>query len=131
MDITIDLTMKKTKDEFIFTNLVDFDAKFGHRRDIKGYANAINDFDIKLAKLINAMNDDDLLIITSDHGNDPTFPGSDHTREYVPATIYSKSLKKPTHLGITIGAGVLGNIVAKNWDVKLTDIGEDIYDKLI
>ncbi len=131
MDITIDLVMKKTQDELIFTNLVDFDAKFGHRRDVEGYANAINDFDIKLTKLINAMNDDDLLIITSDHGNDPTFPGSDHTREAVPATIYSKLFKKPHHLGDTIGAGVLGNIVAKNWNVKLTDIGKDIYDELI
>ena len=131
MDITIDLVMKNTKKEFIFTNLVDFDAKFGHRRDVEGYANAINEFDIKLTKLINAMKDDDLLIITSDHGNDPTFPGSDHTREYVPGTIYSKRFIKPRHLGIKMGAGTLGNIIATNFDVKLTDVGEDISNELI
>lgn len=71
MDITIDLAMEKTKDKFIFVNLVDFDSKYGHRRDPEGYAENINRFDIKLAKLINALKEDDLLIITSDHGNDP------------------------------------------------------------
>jgi len=72
MDITINLAMQDTSNEFIFVNLVQFDSDFGHRRDPEGYALNINKFDVKLAKLINALNEDDLLIITSDHGNDPT-----------------------------------------------------------
>ncbi len=132
MDITIDLAMEKTANEFIFVNLVDFDSKYGHRRDPEGYALNINRFDIKLTKLINAMKDDDLLIITSDHGNDPTWIGSDHTREHVPATIYSKSFKgKPKKLTNFIGFGTLGNIVAKNFGVPLVDTGEDRFEELI
>ena len=131
MDKTIDLAMKKTKDQFIFVNLVDFDSKFGHRRDPEGYAKNINLFDIKLAKLINAMNDDDLLIITSDHGNDPTFPGSDHTREQIPATIFSKSFEeKPRRLETFEGMGTLGNIVARNFGVPTVDTGEDRFDEI-
>lgn len=132
MDITIDLAMEKTKDKFIFVNLVDFDSKYGHRRDPEGYAENINRFDIKLTKLINALKEDDLLIITSDHGNDPMWPGSDHTREHVPATIYSKSFKeKPKKLNNFIGFGTLGNIVAKNFGVALVDTGEDRFDEII
>lgn len=131
MDITIDLAMKKTSDEFVFVNLVDFDSKFGHRRDPEGYAENINLFDIKLAKLINALKEDDLLIITSDHGNDPTAPGSDHTREHVPATIFSKSFEaKPKKLDNFEGMGTLGNIIAKNFGVKLVSTGQDRWDEI-
>ncbi len=76
----------------IFTNLVDFDTKFGHRRDPLGYADALFRFDSSLQNIISAMNDDDLLIITADHGNDPTFSGWDHTREYVPLLVYTKGI---------------------------------------
>ncbi len=132
MDITIDLVSKKTSNEFIFVNLVQFDSDFGHRRNPEGYAENINKFDIKLAKLINAMAEDDLLIITSDHGNDPTFPGSDHTREQVPVTMFSKSFEgKPKKLETFEGFGTVGNIVAKNFGVELVDTGEDRIKELI
>lgn len=133
MDKTIDIAMEKnTKDEFIFVNLVDFDAKFGHRRDIEGYAKNINLFDIKIGKLVNALNKDDLLIITSDHGNDPSFPGSDHTRENLPATIYSSGFKgKPKALDTFNGMATLGNIVAKNFGVPIRKIGEDRTNEII
>ena len=130
MDITIDLATKNTTNQFIFTNLVQFDSHYGHRRDVEGYANNINLFDTKLAKLINALKADDLLIITSDHGNDPTFPGWNHTRENLPATIYSKSFTNPKKLPDLKGLGTLGNIVAKNFGVNLIATGEDIWDQL-
>ncbi|NQZ65991.1 MAG: phosphopentomutase [Mycoplasmatales bacterium] len=132
MDKTIDIAMSDSKNEFIFVNLVDFDAKYGHRRNPEGYAENINLLDRKLAKLVNAMNDDDLLIITSDHGNDPTFPGSDHTREHVPATIFSKGFEgKPKALKTFKGMGTLGNIIAVNFNVPLISTGEDRSSEII
>ncbi|WKX02562.1 phosphopentomutase [Candidatus Mycoplasma mahonii] len=131
MDITIDLVTKDTKNEFIFINLVQFDSDYGHRRDPEGYAKNINRFDIKLAKLINAMKEDDLLIITSDHGNDPTFPGSNHTREQVPVTIFSKSFEaKPKSLKEFKGFGTVGNIVARVFGIDNVDTGEDRFDEI-
>lgn len=131
MDKTIDIAMSNSKEEFIFVNLVDFDALYGHRRNPQGYAKNINLLDIKLAKLINALKHDDLFIMTSDHGNDPTFPGSDHTREHVPATIFSKSFKgKPKALKNFKGMGTLGNLVAKNFGTPLVKTGEDRSDEI-
>jgi phosphopentomutase len=131
MDILIDLTTKNTENEFIFLNLVQFDSHYGHRRDVEGYANNIDKFDIKLAKLLNAMKSDDLLIITSDHGNDPTFKGSDHTRENLPATIFSKSFTgKPKRLADFNGLATLGNIVARNFEVDIAKIGDDVFELL-
>ncbi len=75
-----------------YINLVDFDALFGHRRDPIGYKKSLEEFDVQLGTLIGKLNNDDLLMITADHGNDPTFPGSDHTREYVPLLVYGKKL---------------------------------------
>ena len=129
MDILIDLTVKETTNEFIFLNLVQFDSHYGHRRDVEGYANNIDKFDVKLAKLINAMKSTDLLIITSDHGNDPTFKGTDHTRENLPATIFSKSfVSKPKRLPDFNGLSTLGNIVARNFGVDIAKIGDDIFE---
>ena len=132
MDKTIDLAIENTKNQFIFVNLVDFDTKYGHRRDPEGYAKNLNLFDIKLTKLINAIKEDDLLLITSDHGNDPTFKGSDHTRESIPVTIFSKSFtKKPKVLNTFKGLATIGNIVAKNFGVKLAKIGEDRTNEIL
>src|SRR5690606_13000697 len=75
-------------------NLVDFDALYGHRRDVKGYAEAIEDFDQRIEEILGKLKEDDLLLITADHGNDPTAPGTDHTREYVPLLAYSPSMKQ-------------------------------------
>ena len=85
--------MKKDFKGISFTNLVDFDALFGHRRDPIGYGNALQEFDVRLPEIIESLREDDLLIITADHGNDPTYPGTDHTREYVPLVVYSPSFK--------------------------------------
>ncbi|MBM9833776.1 phosphopentomutase, partial [Enterococcus faecalis] len=92
----VDQLLKVMKQDFTglsFTNLVDFDALYGHRRDVVGYAHAIEDFDLRIPELLEAMGDEDLLLITADHGNDPTYAGTDHTREYIPLLIYGKSLK--------------------------------------
>lgn len=132
MDITIDLATEKSNDKkLIFTNLVQFDSHYGHRRDVEGYANNINLFDIKLAKLINVLDENDLLIITSDHGNDPTFKGYNHTREALPATIYSKAFKKPKKLNDLNSLATLGNIIARNFDLEISEIGDDIFDQLV
>ena len=78
------------KSGLIFANLVDFDMKYGHRRDAPGYARALEDFDRRVPELLGRLGEEDLLILTADHGNDPTFPGTDHTREYVPVLLYRK-----------------------------------------
>ena len=95
-------------------NLVDFDSEFGHRRDVMGYKKALETFDQELGKLINLLDDSDLLMVTADHGNDPTWHGTDHTREYVPLLIYSKSINNGCHLETRksfadIGATILDN----------------------
>ncbi|VEU70299.1 phosphopentomutase [Mycoplasmopsis glycophila] len=132
MDITIDLAMQEGDNKFIFTNLVQFDSHYGHRRNVHGYAQNIADLDLKLGKLINAMREDDLLIMTSDHGNDPLYPGFNHTREYLPATIFSKSFKSPKVLPVLNGLGTLGNIVAKNFGAAtVEETGDDIFDQLV
>ncbi|MDW2924889.1 phosphopentomutase [Mesomycoplasma ovipneumoniae] len=132
MDIAIDIASKSTKNQFIFVNLVEFDSSYGHRRDIMGYCQNLNNFDIKLAKLVNTLKDDDLLIVSSDHGNDPCYPSTNHTREALPLTIFSKKftskskkLKNPVDSLATIG-----NIIARNFQVELAEIGEDIFDSL-
>ena len=83
----------------IFTNLVDFDMHFGHRRDVPGYAACLEEFDACIPEILAAMDEDDVLIITADHGNDPTWPGTDHTREYIPILIYSQSIPAGYHFG--------------------------------
>ena len=82
-----------------FVNLVDFDMVYGHRRNIDGYAAAATEFDGKLAELLPLLKDDDMLIVTADHGCDPGFSGTDHTREYIPIVVYGKNLKAGVNLG--------------------------------
>ncbi len=98
-DIQIANCQKNPNFELIFTNLVDTDMLFGHRNDFKGYANAIEEIDAFLPKILEKMTDDDILFITADHGCDPTVPGTDHTREQVPLLVYSKNIA-PKNLGI-------------------------------
>ena len=86
--------MKQDFNGLCFANLVDFDMEFGHRRDVKGYGKAIEDFDAYVTKFKELLNEDDIMFITADHGNDPTWVGSDHTREQVPLLIYSKAFKQ-------------------------------------
>jgi phosphopentomutase len=100
-----------TDGALIFTNFVDFDTEFGHRRDPGGYANALEEFDRRIPELIAKVRDDDLIVFTADHGNDPTWPGTDHTREQVPILLYSKSLSKGT-IGVRSPLSDIGETIA-------------------
>lgn len=113
-----------------FLNLVDFDAVYGHRRDPKGYGKAIEDFDKKLTEFIKSLNDNDLLMITADHGNDPTYRGTDHTRENVPLIIYNKSFKNTKHLGLLKSYAIIGATISDNFEIDNPGIGESLLDKL-
>ncbi len=130
MKITTDL-LKKDFKGLLFTNLVDFDSKYGHRRNVEGYAKAIEIFDKEIAILMNAMNEDDLLIVTADHGNDPTFPGSDHTRENIPMLSYSKKMTKSGIMPVGGSYADIGDTIADNFNVKKSDIGTSFLDKLL
>ena len=127
-------TIEIAKENFTglaFLNLVDFDAVFGHRRDPRGYGNAIIEFDNQLTDLLRELKEDDLLMITADHGNDPTYKGTDHTRENVPLIVYSKSLHKPRHLGLLKSYAVIGATIAENFKVENPGIGQSLADKII
>lgn len=112
----INIAKENLYEGLVFLNLVDFDALFGHRRDHIGYKNALESFDKKLGELIKEMNDDDLLIITADHGNDPTFKGTDHTREYVPVLIYNKNLENPIKLNELKSMADIGMTILNNFN---------------
>ncbi len=103
----------------IFSNLVDFDMLYGHRRDAEGYAKALEYFDARLPEIFAALKNDDLLIITADHGNDPTHKGSDHTREYTPLLVYGKSAGQGANLGTRQSLSDIGQTIAENFGVKL------------
>ena len=115
-----------------YVNLVDFDALWGHRRDPKGYAEELEKFDVKLGELLGKLHEDDLLIITADHGNDPTYTGTDHTRERVPFIAYSPSMKGYGKLERAETFAVVGATIADNFDVKMPEntIGTSVLDKL-
>lgn len=116
----------------LFTNLVDFDSLYGHRRDPKGYAACLEEFDLYVPELMQQMGDNDLLIITADHGNDPTAPGTDHTREYVPILIYSPSLAKDSiSIGIRNTFADLAATIAENFMVTKPAIGESFLELLV
>lgn len=129
MDKLIELS-KEDFNGLAFLNLVDFDALYGHRRDPVGYAKCIESFDVQLQTLINGLEDTDLLIVTADHGNDPTFAGTDHTREYVPFIAYSKSFTEQTALEEAETFANIGATIADNFNVTKPIIGESYLDKL-
>ncbi len=114
----------------IFSNLVDFDMLYGHRRDTEGYARALEHFDSSLPHIEAAMRAGDLMIITADHGNDPTFPGTDHTREYAPLLVYGKSARPGINLGTRGSLSDIGQTVAENFGLKLT-AGESFLSELL
>lgn len=108
--------------DFIFTNLVDFDMLYGHRNDVEGYAKALEYFDEQLTRIIEEMKDGDILIISADHGCDPTYPGTDHTREYIPVLACGDSIEPGTNLGVLdsfadIGASIYEYLTDKKWAV--------------
>ena len=110
-------------------NLSDFDS-YGHKRDLEGYATCIEELDVNLPIILNKLDLDDLLIITADHGNDPTFEGNDHTRENVPVIIYSRNFKDPRRLDPFNTLADVGATIADNFDLEPTEIGESFLDKL-
>ena len=112
MEQTIELTDKDFTG-LCFVNLVDFDALWGHRRDVKGYARELERFDVNLGKLLEKIHKDDLLILTADHGNDPTYTGTDHTREQVPVLYYSKNIASKD-LGVVLGFDTIAERI-DNW----------------
>src|SRR4029079_4120398 len=128
IDQTIYALNQKTRG-LIFSNLVDFDMLYGHRRDTEGYARALEHFDSALPAIEAAMRDDDLMIITADHGNDPPFPGSDHTREYAPLLVYGKSATPGVNLGTRDSLADIGQTIADNFGLKLT-AGESFLSRI-
>ena len=113
-----------------FANLNDFDSKYGHRRNIKGYAEAIKQFDNYLPIIKSNLRDNDLLIITADHGNDPSYKGTDHTRENTPILVYSKSFKDPKHLKELDCFSDIGATIADNFKIKMPVVGKSFLGKL-
>jgi phosphopentomutase len=121
-DQSIDETIRALEEEtrgLVFSNLVDFDMLYGHRRDVEGYARALEHFDSRLPEIEGAMRDDDLLIITADHGNDPTYRGTDHTREYAPLLVYGKSARAGVNFGDRGSLSDIGQTIADNFGLRL------------
>lgn len=131
MEQTIDIA-KREFEGLCFVNLVDFDALWGHRRNVKGYAEELERFDVKLGELLDELREDDLLIITADHGNDPTHTGTDHTREKVPFFAYSPSMEGYGKLEDQNTFAVIGATIADNFEVKMPEgtIGSSLLDEL-
>lgn len=122
----VDQTLGVMKEEFTgfcFTNLVDFDSKYGHRRDPVGYGKAIEEFDSRLPELLDQLKENDLLIITADHGNDPTYVGTDHTREYVPILVSSPRITTGSSIGVRGTFADLAATIAHNFNVKMPKHG--------
>lgn len=132
MEQTIEIA-KRDFEGLCYVNLVDFDALWGHRRDVNGYARELEKFDEKLGELLEILKEDDLLIITADHGNDPTHTGTDHTREKVPFLAYSPSMTGCGKLEDTDTFAVIGASIADNFEVPMPEgtIGHSILGKLV
>ena len=114
-----------------FVNLVDFDMTYGHRRDIAGYARATTAFDVQLGRFMERMREDDVLMITADHGCDPGAPGTDHTREYVPLLVYGAPIRQGVNLGTYPTFAMIGATVADMFDAGLTTKGESLLPRIL
>ncbi|MGP4072393.1 phosphopentomutase [Piscibacillus sp. B03] len=123
-------SLDKSFNGLSFLNLVDFDAKFGHRRDPQGYGEALEDFDRRLPEVLEKLNEEDLLIITADHGNDPIHHGTDHTREYVPLLAYHKGIKEAKELPIRDTFADIGATIAENFNVKAPKYGTSFLNDI-
>lgn len=132
MEQTLELMNKDFKG-LCFVNLVDFDALWGHRRNPIGYAEELEKFDVNLGKVLEKLKEDDLLIITADHGNDPTYKGTDHTREFVPFLAYSPSMVKNGLMETSNSFAAVGATIADNFEVAMPEntIGESVLEKLV
>ncbi len=130
----IEATIQAVKEDFeglIFTNLVDFDMVYGHRNNVQGYADALMYFDKKLHEIIAALNDEDVLIITADHGCDPTTESTDHSREYIPLIFYGKNIKANNNLGILDSFASIGKTVLDIFDVENDLEGKSVKSRIL
>lgn len=123
--------MKEEKKGLIFANLVEYDMIYGHRRDVQGYAQALEDFDKRLPEIKENLNDDDVLFITADHGCDPTYEGTDHTREYVPLLVYGNNIKIDNDLNIRDSYADLAATISEILSVKKTEDGNSFKNLII
>lgn len=132
MQQTADIMEHSEFEGLCFVNLVDFDAVWGHRRNPEGYAKEVEQFDEKLGELLDLMKEEDLLMITADHGNDPTYQGTDHTREQVPLLLYAKNLKGAGALDEADSFAAIGATIAENFNVRMPEgtIGKSMLDQI-
>ncbi len=122
--------IKRVKEGLIFTNLIDFDMLWGHRNDVRGYARGLKEFDDSLPEILDLLTEDDLLIITADHGCDPTRPGTDHSREYVPLLVFNPSHSCGSHLGIRHTFADVGQTIASAFGVNPILNGKSFFEEI-
>ncbi len=122
--------MEKNFTGLCLVNLNDFDALYGHNRDVEGYGKSIEELDVEMPMILNKLNNDDLLIITADHGNDPTFPGNSHTRENVPVIIFGRNFKNPHRLEPLNTMADIGATIADNFEIEAPEIGTSFLNNL-
>jgi len=122
--------MDKSFTGLCMVNLADFDSLYGHTRDVEGYAKALEELDVEIPMILNKLELDDLLIITADHGNDPTFDGCDHTRENVPVILYSRAFTEPKRLKELNTLADIGATIASNFDIDMPEVGQSILENL-
>lgn len=123
--------IQKDTEGLIFTNLVDFDMLYGHRNNIEGYAKALEYFDSKLPIIIENMKETDVLIITADHGNDPSTPSTDHSREYIPILIYGKQIKENVNIGIRETYADIGETILDILNMPLLNVGKSFKNEIM
>jgi phosphopentomutase len=131
VDQTIAVMRGRREGGLIFTNLVDFDSKFGHRNNPQGYANALAEFDQRLPEIIDALAGDDALVLTADHGNDPTTPGTDHAREYVPILITGSQIRPGVNIGVRATFADLAATIAASLGVKAPPQGTSFKSMIV
>lgn len=122
-DTTLQTIQTAPDRSIVFTNFVDFDSSYGHRRNVPGYAAALEHFDSRVPELLSAVGEDDLVIFTADHGCDPTWPGSDHTREHIPVVVYCKN-RQSANLGLRNSFADIGQTIADYFGLDAMDYGE-------
>ncbi|MFQ5956577.1 MAG: phosphopentomutase [Candidatus Brocadiales bacterium] len=130
----IDQTIKCIKQDLkgiIFTNLIDFDMKYGHRNNPEGYARCLEEFDVRLPEILDSLKDDDILSMTADHGCDPTTPSTDHSREYVPLLVYGKALGRACSLGVRENFSDLGATISEALELPPLRNGKSFYKELL
>lgn len=123
--------LSRSSKGIIFTNLVDFDSKYGHRRDAVGYKKALEELDARVPELLQSLRADDVIIFTADHGNDPTYKGSDHTREYVPIVIYGNSVKENANIGTRSSFADIANTISDLLNIPNTGKGESFKELIL